>query len=282
MSFYEDLEDQVAARLNPLTAVQEVLATTSIVIDGGTAIPGTNKVTSITIGGIEVLGADVDWITSHAQTMTNIAAQITSFASVPNWTAAVVDGAIIASSPAGASQTQYNGLAVVVTVGGDVSFTGDANTAGGINAFNVDVEVMPETKKGQQPAIKGRVTILYAKEAGKPNETTDIIDQETDVQVILKIEAPMRRGSAGLYDIIERVRFLILGWKPVCCWKSFTYSDGEFKELKDNTWIYYVIYSTRRVIVQDFNAEAGPVAKKMIFYNPTLDNTQEIPDPLPD
>jgi phage tail sheath protein FI len=122
------------AALNGNPGTVEALATTSIVITGGTAIPGTNKVTSITIGGIEVLGADVDWITSHAQTMTNIAAQITSFASVPNWTAAVVMGAIIVSSPTGGDQTQFNDLDVVVTVGGNITFTGAADTAGGVTA----------------------------------------------------------------------------------------------------------------------------------------------------
>lgn len=128
------------------SAYAGVQATTTITITGGTASPGVNKMSSITIGGVEVLGAAVDWITSHSQTATNIAAQINTYTSNPEWTAAAVGAVVtITKSLAG---TAGNALAVVVTNAGDVTNTGAANTAGGLDPNAIDsikvngVEVM--------------------------------------------------------------------------------------------------------------------------------------------
>jgi hypothetical protein len=91
-------------------------------VTAGTSSPGTNKVNSITVGGVDVLGAAVDWATSHVATAAAIAAQINSHASVPNYTAqAYSDMAeVVITSPHGTIST---GAAVAVSVGGDVVLT---------------------------------------------------------------------------------------------------------------------------------------------------------------
>ena len=111
-------------------------ASTTITITGGTSNPGTNKVSSITIGGVEVLGAAVNWVTSHDATATAVAAQIASYTSSPEWTA-TANGAVvtITKSVTGAAG---NGLAVVVTNGGDVTNSGAADTAGGVDPNSIE------------------------------------------------------------------------------------------------------------------------------------------------
>jgi hypothetical protein len=88
-------------------------------ITAGTASAGVNKINSITVGGVDVLGAAVDWTTSHAATAAAIAAQINSFSSSPNYTAYVPTGMaeVVIASPFGTIST---GAAVVVTVAGNV------------------------------------------------------------------------------------------------------------------------------------------------------------------
>lgn len=122
-------------------------SSTSFSVTGGTSNPGTNKVTSITVGGSEILGADVDWATSNDATATAIAAQINTFSST--WDAAAV-GATVTITAATATAAN-NGLAVVVTNAGDVTTSAAADTAGGsgpnsITSITVDgVEVLGAT-----------------------------------------------------------------------------------------------------------------------------------------
>lgn len=88
-------------------------------ITGGTASAGVNEITSITVNGVEILDTDVDWATSHEATAAAVAAQINSFASVPNYTAYVPSGTaeVCIASPHGTIST---GQAVVVTTAGNV------------------------------------------------------------------------------------------------------------------------------------------------------------------
>jgi len=90
----------------------------SINITAGTSNPGTNKVNTVTVGGVDILGAAVDWVTSHAATATAVAAQITSNTSSPNYTA-TASGATVTIT-AVATGAASNG-AVGGTVGGDVT-----------------------------------------------------------------------------------------------------------------------------------------------------------------
>jgi len=106
-------------------------ASTTITITGGTSNPGTNKVSSITINGVEVLGSAVNWVTSHTATATAVAAQIASYTSSPDWTA-TANGAVVTITKS-ITGVDGNGLSVVVTNAGDVTNSGAAATAGGVD-----------------------------------------------------------------------------------------------------------------------------------------------------
>lgn len=90
-------------------------------VTGGSAAAG-NKVSSITVNGVEVLGADVLWTTSHENTAALIAAQVNTFSSVPNYTAYVPPGMaeVVLTSPPGTIAT---GQAVVLTAAGNVTLS---------------------------------------------------------------------------------------------------------------------------------------------------------------
>jgi hypothetical protein len=53
----------------------------------GSASAGVNKISSIKAGGVEILGASVDWTTSNANTAALLAAQIRAYASTPKYVA---------------------------------------------------------------------------------------------------------------------------------------------------------------------------------------------------
>lgn len=109
--------------------------TSSFRITGGSSSPGVNKVSSVTVGGVNILGTAVDWVTSNTATAAAVAAQITSYASSPEYTASAVgDTVTISTSPATDAE---NGKTVVVSVGGTVTATTPAAISGGTNPGSV-------------------------------------------------------------------------------------------------------------------------------------------------
>lgn len=82
---------------------------------------GTSTVTSITINGVEVLGATVTWTTNNSNTAALIASQINTFVSSPEYTAASSgDTVTILKSLTGKAP---NGFPIVMTVTNNMTFS---------------------------------------------------------------------------------------------------------------------------------------------------------------
>jgi len=128
-------------------AVTEVLATADIEITGGSSNPGTNKVTSITVDGVEILNASIDWTTSNSNTASLIATQIDSHNSSPEYTADA-NGAVVTVSAVAGSGATPNGLSVVVTTAGDVTDSSDSTMSGGVTAVAGTAQVYTATIAG--------------------------------------------------------------------------------------------------------------------------------------
>ncbi len=121
---------------NAHDSLQARAATGTVTVDGGTSNPGTNKITAIDVNSVDVLGASIDWTTSHANTATLLAAQINTFASTPEYTA-TASGAIVTISAKITAGAGVNAFAVAATVAGDVTTT-DVAMAGGVDAEQSD------------------------------------------------------------------------------------------------------------------------------------------------
>jgi hypothetical protein len=111
-------------------------ATGSVTITGGTASAGVNKVTQVTVNGVDLLTAAVDWTTSHADTATALASAINGNTDASGYTA-VANSATVTIT-AVLHGTGPNGFTVSTTNGGDVT-TSTANMAGGTTATMVRV-----------------------------------------------------------------------------------------------------------------------------------------------
>jgi len=130
--------DQTAVVANTVAnvvGVTEVLSSTSFTVTGGTASAGVNKVSSITINGVEILSTAVDWATSFSATATAIAAQINTYNSTPEYTATASGPTVTIKAAAGSGATP-NGFAVSVVVAGDVTTTTPAAMSGGVTAVS--------------------------------------------------------------------------------------------------------------------------------------------------
>lgn len=119
--------------LNGVAAVAEVLATGSFTINGGTSSPGVNKISAVLVNGVDILGAAVNWATSHAVTAAAVATQINTYVSSPNYTAAAV-GAVVTITAVAGSGAGNEGFVVNPTEAGDVTTTTVVNMNGGVTA----------------------------------------------------------------------------------------------------------------------------------------------------
>lgn len=129
--------------------VAEVLSQGSVEITGGTSNPGTNKVNSITVNGVDILGSAVDWTTSNAATAAAIASQCTTYTSSPEYTVTSDGATVIITALAGTGATP-NGYTVTASNGGDVTTT-DTNMGSvttGVTAVTAVAQVYTVTVGG--------------------------------------------------------------------------------------------------------------------------------------
>lgn len=112
-------------------SVSEVRATGTITITGGTLSAGVNKISAVSIKGAQVISAAVDWNTSHNQTATDLAAQITTDAI--NGYSAAATGPVVTITALAGTGSEPNGDAIIVTGEGDVTAT-DTDMADGVTA----------------------------------------------------------------------------------------------------------------------------------------------------
>lgn len=108
----------------------EVLATGQLTVTGGTSSPGVNKIDAITVNGVDILGASVDHTGNNSTTAAALATQINAFTSSPNYTASAV-GAVLTISAVAGSGSSPNGMSVAATVAGDATVGSIVNMAGG-------------------------------------------------------------------------------------------------------------------------------------------------------
>lgn len=135
------------------TAGDAVCTNGSFTITGGTSNPGVNRVTNVTVGGVDVLGAAVDWATSHAATATAVAAQINSYSSTPDYGASA-DGATVYLGKKSSVSTDSSAT-VTIGVGGDVTTSSVVNVtptatsmAGGVDSAAGQAQISTVTIGG--------------------------------------------------------------------------------------------------------------------------------------
>ncbi|CAK0773606.1 conserved hypothetical protein [uncultured Gammaproteobacteria bacterium] len=117
------------------TSSSQTAATATFQITGGTTGSG-NKVSSVTVNGVEALGSDVAWATSNTATASAAASQINSYTSSPNYTATASNGVVTISHPvAGAAP---NGYPIAITAAGTVTLDHASTTlAGGVDGNQI-------------------------------------------------------------------------------------------------------------------------------------------------
>lgn len=133
---------------DPVTSTAGVAATASLWVTGGSHSAGVNKITSVTINGVTITNAAVDWTTDNTATAALIAASINAKVSSPDYTADSTGARVdITAAVVG---TTANGLEVVANCAGNFcvgdclfAFSGTKST---VTSFNVNgVNILTDT-----------------------------------------------------------------------------------------------------------------------------------------
>lgn len=130
-----------------VVGVNEVVSSANIEVTGGTSSPGVNKITSITIDGVEVLSTAVDWTTSNSNTASLIKTQLDAYTSSPEYDVAI-NGPIVTISALAGTGASPNGFVVTTTVAGDMSVTADSTLIGGVTAVSAVAQINTVTVGG--------------------------------------------------------------------------------------------------------------------------------------
>lgn len=146
-------------------------------VTGGSYTAGTNKISALTVNSVAIISGAVDWTGSNAGMARAIAANINAHTSSPDYTATVTDDKVtIAAATAG---TGSNGLAVAITVAGDVTVSAASGTLTGGAAVSTEVVQVTAT--------------------GYPAEGADSIDY-LDGYTIWNRSGTKQFFLSGLYD----------------------------------------------------------------------------------
>lgn len=130
----DDQEIGMSVTSGRVSEQPELLAQASFEVTEGTFGAATNKVTSIKVDGVEILGADVDWgPTSHSSTAANIADQINTYDSgVDEYFADAVGPTVFLTGLAG-SGVAPNGKRIAAVTAGDMVIADGGTFSGGVN-----------------------------------------------------------------------------------------------------------------------------------------------------
>jgi hypothetical protein len=108
----------------------EVLASGSFSVTGGTSNPGVNTISAVLVNGVDILGAAVNHTGNNSTTATAIRAQINSYSSSPDYTASGSGAQVIITAVA-SSGAAPNGFVINPTENGDVTTGSISNMSGG-------------------------------------------------------------------------------------------------------------------------------------------------------
>ncbi len=150
----DDQTAVVAETVANVTGVEETLSSVSFSITGGTNSTGVNTLSSITISGVEVLNTAVDWVTSNDVTAANIATQINSYNSTPEYTATASGQTVTIKAAAGTGDGP-NGFTVSIVPAGDVSVDSGAGGATATKAMGGGIDAVAGQKQKATITIGG-------------------------------------------------------------------------------------------------------------------------------
>lgn len=124
----------------------------------------------------------------------------------------------------------------------------------------IECEVVPEKTIDFKRSIglKPIVTVSYSGATYTTPKSTQEISQPSEEVFEIWIRAKLLRGTNGIYDLNERIRVALVGFRPSSCNKMYL-KEFKLESFEENLWTYSLKIGCSSMIIEDFSEEEGPI-----------------------
>lgn len=138
---------------------------------------------------------------------------------------------------------------------------------------NIDVEVLPDGLDAyRRPFKKGRISVSF--DMSKYGDVDDLsfIKQDDTMHFCIILQCRKRRDTYGLYDLFNKAKLSIIGFRPTNCAKIYGVSF-DFVDRQEDVWLYEFKIACKNMMVEDYNDDVLNLAPE--FNSINFENTQD-------
>lgn len=104
---------------------------------------------------------------------------------------------------------------------------------------------------------KGTVLVGFAGSTGGPDQTTDVLVQQRDVEWDISVLVRNLRSHAGAYEILDAIRTALFGQR-ILGFSPLTLKKERFISHDDGVWLYVQTWTHAHPLVGVITSEDGP------------------------
>ena len=140
-----------------------------------------------------------------------------------------------------------------------------------IEEEKVDCQAIPEAEIDyKKHYIKNKVTVAFSEEKADPTNSTFAIGQAVTVTFSILIESKLLRSAKGIYPLAERIKKILVGFRPTDCAKMW-YTTQQFVDNERDIFKHVLEFQTKTFRVEDMDEkEPGEHDFKDLIINEEL------------
>lgn len=166
----------------------------------------TNSITSVSVDGIEILGAAKNWNVSHSKFMQDVVDQINTFASSTEYTATLSANRVVITALPGTGKTP-NGRAINVQTSGNIIIGSVIAVGGGVDAESGQQKIVRYTVTSPFYPDKN-LTLIATKELDAANPiywgATRVTNSKPVAALTYKTKAHLGSGSSLFFSGVNQ------------------------------------------------------------------------------
>lgn len=128
-----------------------------------------------------------------------------------------------------------------------------------------EVSKLPDTQAAyNKTLLKPRVYVAYGGSKYDLPQSTNEISQHERVNILCYLQTRALDGGAGMYWLMERVKYFLLGFQPSGVGRMYLI-NVDFEKYEENIWHWIVTFECKKMEVQRFYDDEpdGPQLKSI-------------------
>lgn len=126
-------------------------------------------------------------------------------------------------------------------------------------------EKLPENQADyNRPFVKGKITVAYKKSQFNTPKSTGHTVQEEGMQLEIVLCAKKLRGPDGIYEMFDKTRRALIGWRPSHCGRMYAVSF-ELETRQDGLFYYIFTVGAVSQLVMEADIDNDPAVSELQF-----------------